>query len=68
MGYRRVVSEDGGETSWSPLIRVPANQPLEYEDTRLETGKTYEFVVTATNKWWRGSKSSGVHQESKRSQ
>ena len=49
MVYRRVVSEDGGETAWSPLIRVPANQQLEYEDTRLETGKTYEFVVTATN-------------------
>lgn len=50
--YRRVLSENGAAPEWtegSILALVPANQQLEYEDTRMETGKTYEFVVTATN-------------------
>ena len=56
MVYRRLLSEDGRATEWSPLIWVPATQQLEYEDTGMETGKTYEFVVTAANRCGEGPK------------
>lgn len=52
--YQRVLSEDGSAPEWTPLIWVPANQRLEFEVSGMETGKTYEFQVTATNKCGEG--------------
>ncbi|KAL9978771.1 hypothetical protein ACROYT_G016327 [Oculina patagonica] len=53
--YQRILNEDGSAPAdWTPLKQV--KQQLEYEVSGMETGKTYEFQMTATNKCGEGPK------------
>ena len=53
--YQKIVNNDGSTvTDWTFLKTV--NQRLECEVSGMETGKTYEFQVTATNKCGEGPK------------
>ncbi|KAL9978761.1 hypothetical protein ACROYT_G016316 [Oculina patagonica] len=53
--YQKILNEDGSAPAdWIPLKQV--KQQLEYEVSGMETGKTYEFRVTATNKCGEGPK------------
>lgn len=49
--YQRVLNEDGSAPEWTCLENT---QQLEFEVIGMETGKTYEFQVKATNKCGEG--------------
>lgn len=51
--YQRVLNEDGSASEWTQLV---IQRQLEFEVGGMETGKTYEFIVTAFNKCGEGPK------------
>ena len=54
--YQRILNDDGSAPAHWTRLMPEVNEQLEYEVTGLETGKTYEFQVTASNKCGEGSK------------
>lgn len=53
--YRRTVREDGTSLEWKKISEI--KDPLSLEAAvKVEKGKEYEFVVTATNKFGEGGK------------
>ena len=53
--YRRTVREDGTSLEWKKIGEI--KDPLSLEVVvKVEKGKEYEFVVTATNKFGEGGK------------
>ena len=56
--YQRTVRKNGKSQQWKKIreIEEPSNRKA---FIRLEKGKEYEFVVTATNKFGEGGKEEG---------
>ena len=48
--YQRTVSDNGTPGKWNPIYAI--KDPLDRQvAVKLEKGKNYEFVVTATNRF-----------------
>ena len=48
--YQRTVSDDGTPRNWIRLHTITADVSVRQVAVKLDKGKIYEFVVTATNK------------------
>ena len=48
--YKRTVRDDSTLEEWTKL-KVITDVSIRYVTAKLEKGKTYEFVVTTTNKF-----------------
>ena len=48
--YKRTVRDDSTLEEWTKL-KVTTDVSIRHVTAKLEKGKTYEFVVTATNKF-----------------
>ena len=57
--YQRTVSDDGTPREWN-TIKVIKEEPLKLQvAVKLEKGKNYQFVVTATNRFGESLKEEG---------
>ena len=54
--YQRTVSDDGTPRNWIRLHTITAAVSVRQVAVKLDKGKIYEFVVTATNKRGESSK------------
>ena len=62
--YQRTVSEDGTTGDWTQLKIITDVSARKYV-VKVEEGKEYEFVVTATNRFGEGLKEEGKIQRVK---
>ena len=62
--YQRTLSEDGTTGDWTQLKIITDVSARKYV-VKVEDGKEYEFVVTATNRFGEGLKEEGKIQRVK---
>ena len=57
--YQGIVNKFDKDTERTKLKKIADSLDCEYAAVNLERGKTYEFLVTATNKYGEGLKGKG---------